>query len=485
MSDFAPARRSLIMAIPAVLLAAGASARAIGAAYEVDRFGARGDGRSKDTASIQKAIDACSRAGGGTVRLSPGGRYLCGTLVLKDCVTLEICQGATLLASTDRADYGDAGGLIFAINAQDVAVTGRGTIEGQGSMPAWFPTLVEGAYEVPAPFIGRWNPLEMPAAMAKPGRPRMIVMVGCRRLQLTDFRIHDAPTWTVHTIGCEDVLIDGITIDNNLLVPNCDGIDIDRCRRVRVANCAIRAGDDCLVLKTSRNFTSYGDCEEVTIANCTLESSSAGIKLEPEGPGRIARVVIAGCTISRSNRGVALLQRDGATVEDVIMSDLTITTRRHHPMWWGAAEAVHVSNLPRQAGMTAGTVRGIRFENLICRGEGGLFVRGWDGSTTRDISFSGVDLTLEKTSRYAADTFDVRPTSVTQGTYKARIAAVYAEEVENLKLHDIAVQWSKPVPSYYGAALATRCVVGLQVDNFTGGAADPSKPAMERAECGR
>ena len=473
-------------AIPAGLLAAGASARAVGAAYDVDRFGARGDGQAKDTTSIQKAIDACARAGGGTVRLSPGGRYLSGTLFLKDHVTLEIGQGATLLASTDRVDYGEAGGLIFALNAQDVAVTGRGTIEGQGSTSAWFPTLVEGTYAVPAPFIGRWNPLEeLPAAMTNPGRPRMIVLVGCRRVQLTDFRIQDAPTWTIHTIGCEDVLIDGITIDNNLLVPNCDGIDIDRCRRVRVANCAIRAGDDCLILKTSRNFTSYGNCEEVTIANCTLESSSAGIKLEPEGLGRIARVVIAGCTISRSNRGVALLQRDGATVEDVIMSDLTITTRRHHPMWWGAAEAVHVSNMPRQVGMAPGTVRGIRFENLSCRGEGGLFVRGWKGSTTRDISFSGVDVTLEKTSRYAADTSDVRPTSITLGTYKAQIAAVYAEDVENLKLRDVAVHWSKPVPSNYGAALATRCVVGLQLDKFTGSAADPSKPTTQREGCWR
>lgn len=474
-------RRTLLSALPGnFLLAGSAGARGRTRVYVVDRFGARGDGSTDDTVAIQRAIDECARAGGGVVQLLPGGRYLSSTLVLKDHVTFDIAEGATLVASTVRESYREKGCLLFAERAEDIAITGRGTIEGQGSRGTYFPTLVEGAYSVPAPFLGYWNPLEaFPGTYAATGRPRMIILVACRRVRLADFRIHDAPTWTIHPIGCEDLLIDGITIDNSLLVPNCDGIDVDRCRGVRIANCAIRAGDDCLVIKTSRNFAMFGNCEDVTISNCTLESSSAGIKIEPEGAGTIRNIIVSGCTISRSNRGVSVLQRDGALIEDVLLSSLTITTRRHHPMWWGAGEAVHLSNLPRRPSMPPGTVRALRIENLTCRGEGGLFVRGWPGSQTSDISFSGVELTLEKTTPYAADTYDIRPTELTGGLYKSRIAAVFARDASNLSFRDVAIQWSGQVPSYFGAVLHAEHVTGLTLENVTGVAAHPGTPAIE------
>lgn len=477
MSITTPTRRALLAALPGAL-AGAAVAKGDERSYPVDRYGARGNGVADDTAAIQRAVDACHRDGGGVVRLSPGGRYLSGTVVLKDRVTLDIAGGATLVATTRREAYRDKGCLIFAERAEDVAVTGRGVIEGQGTSGAWFPTLAEGAYAVPDAFLGYWNPLdEFPGAYAENGRPRMIIMVACRRVLLTQFRIHDAPTWTIHPIGCEDLLIDGITIDNSLVVPNCDGIDVDRCRRVRIANCAIRAGDDCLVVKTSRNFAAFGNSEEITIANCTLESSSAGIKIEPEGQGVLRGIVVSGCTISRSNRGVAVLQRDGAVVEDVLVSDLTITTRRHHPMWWGAAEAVNLSNLPRRASVAPGVIRSVRFQNLTCRGEGGLYVRGWPGSRTEDISFSGVELTLEKTGAYPADAYDIRPTELTEGLYRARIAAIYARDVADLTLRDVAVHWGGAAPASFGAALQAERVDGLTTDNVTGAAAHPGERA--------
>lgn len=480
MSDTAVGRRTLLGSFAGTLLVAPGMSRQRRSHYPVDAFGARGDGATDDTRAIQRAVDACARDGGGVVGLLPGGRYLSSTIVLKDHVTFDIAGGATLLASGVREAYREQGCLLFAENAENIAVTGRGTIEGQGSSMAWFPTLVEGNYTVPAPFLGHWNPLEQfPGVYSPTGRPRMILLVGCRRVELADFRINDAPTWTVHLIGCEDLLIQGVTIDNSLIVPNCDGIDVDRCRRVRVSDCAIRAGDDCIVLKTSRNTTRFGDCEDVTISNCTLESSSAGIKIEPEGAGVIRSVIATGCTISRSNRGVALLQRDGALVEDLTFSSFTITTRRHHPMWWGAAEALHVSNLPRRSSMPAGTVRSIRFENILCRGEGGLFVRGWPGSRTADISFSGVDVTMEKTTQYPADTYDIRPTELTNGLIGSPVSAIYARDAAELTFRDVQVRWSGSAPSSFGAALHAERIAGLTLDRFTGEAAHAGQRAIE------
>ncbi len=120
--------------------------------------------------------------------------------------------------------------------------------------------------------------------------------------------------------------VEGISILNDLRGPNCDGIDVDHCRRVRIANYNIQAGDDCIILKTSRNFTRYGPCEDITVTGCTLTSSSAGIKIEPEGPETIRNATITSCVISHSNRGVCLLNRDGALIEDLVFSDLVITT---------------------------------------------------------------------------------------------------------------------------------------------------------------
>ena len=469
-------RRSLLAAVPAMLAAPVLAERT--SDFPVERYGAFGDGRRDDTAAIQRAIDACARQGGGTVRLAAGRRYLSATIILKDFVTLDIAGGATLVASTNREAYRDKGALIFAQDARGVSITGRGTIDGQGTDTVWFPTLVEGSYPVPDAFLGYWNPLdEFPGAYAENGRPRMILLVACRNVRLADIRIQDAPTWTIHPVGCEDLLIEGLTIDNNLLIPNCDGIDIDRCRRVRITGCAIRAGDDCLIVKTSRNFHRFGDCEEIAITNCTLESSSAGFKIEPEGPGTLRNITISNCTVSRSNRGIAVFQRDGATIEDLLFSNLTISTRRHHPMWWGAGEAVNVTNLPRRRSMAPGTVRGVRFDNLVCRGEGGLYVRGWPGSTTRDIAFRGVRVAIEKTSPYPADTYDIRPTELMDGLYKSRIAAVYLQDVADVTLDDVDVEWAPGLPRTFGAALDARHVDGLALTGFRGVAAEAGMPA--------
>lgn len=467
-------RREMLALTPASLLLA---ATPLDGALSPDAFGARGNGRTDDTAAVQRAIDAAARAGGGRVRLTPGRRYRTGTIELKSGVTLDVAGGATLLATTDRAAYRTRGALIYAEGAQDIAVVGTGTIEGNGT--AWFPTLVEGAYDVPDAFLGYWNPLdEFPGDFAPTGRPRMMLLVDCRRVRLRDVRFHDAPTWTIHPVGCEDVSIVGITIDNSLLVPNCDGIDIDRCRRVRIADCAITAGDDCVVVKTSRNFRRFGDCTDVTVSNCTLRSSSAGVKIEPEGLGTVGQITVTGCTITDSNRGIAMFQRDGATVEDVIVADCVITTRQHHPMWWGAAEAVNVSNLPRRADMAAGTIRNVLFTQLLCRGEAGLFVHGWPGSPLADVTFSDVQVSIERRGGLPGGQFDLRPTDVTPALVKHAIPGVYARYAQRLRLRDVDVRFAAGLPDYYGAAIEVEAVENLVLDGVTGDAAKSGAPAL-------
>lgn len=450
------------------------AARSHGELFDVLRFGASGDGRTTDTGAIQRAIDACALQGGGVVTLRSGRTFVSGTIVLKPHVELHIENGSTLKASGDRDDFRALGSLIFAKDAENIAISGNGKID--GNFHAFLKDRVEGGYKVVQPFLGPYDPLYGPDHRDPPdGRPRMVLLIACKGSQLRDFTIVDSPTWTIHPIGCENLDISNVTIRNDLSVPNCDGIDIDHCRNVRIASCDIQAGDDCLVLKTSRNFSQFGPCENIAVSNCILTSTSAGIKVEPEGEDAIRMAVFSGCTISNSGRGVAVLNRDGALIEHLIFSDMTISTELKAAMWWGAAEPVQITNLPRSRETKGGTVRDLQFNNLTCQGESGIYIRGWEGWPTERIGFTNVNLTVQKTSKTIGGYYDLRPGDVAGGIDRHLIAGIYCKQVQDLTLQNVTIDWEKPMPAYYGSALEACDVRNLACDHFRGRSAHPEQ----------
>ncbi len=458
----------------------GAHASTSGPLYSPLDFGAKGDGRTLDTAALQQAIDHCAAAGGGTVLLPPGHTFLSGTLVLKANVDFHLAPGSTLLASPNRDHFRELGSLLFARDAEDIHISGTGLID--GNFAAFFPPKGPDGYPVPQPFLGPYDPL-YPASNRNPpdGRPRMILLVNCRRTLLEHFTIRHSPTWTIHPIGCDGLHIEGINILNDLDVPNCDGIDVDHCRDVRISNCNIVAGDDCLILKASRNFGQYGPCEGITITNCTLESSSAGIKIEAEGPFPVRSATISNCSIVRSNRGISFLNRDGATVEDLLFTDMVIETKMRPMMWWGSGEAIALSSVPRQAGGPAGLVRDIGFNNILCRGESGIYLRGSKDAPLRDLVFNNVQLTLEKTSSIPGGFYDMRPGDSfgATGLDRRDIAGLFAAQVDGLSLRGVAVNWGEHRPAYFGSAVELHQCENVLLDDVTGAAAQPGKaPAI-------
>lgn len=226
-------------------------------------------------AEIQHAIDAAAAAGGGRVVVEPGV-YPIGTLRLKSHVELHIEEGAILLGSTNRADYaefpkdvcqispGNAEcALVMAWDADDVAITGKGTIDGQGT-----------AFHDRRPPRGHWP-------KPKSGfRPHMIQFVRCNGVRIEGVTFKDSPQWTMFIRLCEDVVVDGIRIDGNLQIINNDGIDFDSCRRVRVGNSSFKTGDDCIILRAMRERQDeHVVCEDIVVSNCVLNSTCQAIRM--------------------------------------------------------------------------------------------------------------------------------------------------------------------------------------------------------------
>ena len=262
------------------------------------------------SARIQQAMDTCSAAGGGRVVLGPGS-YRCGTLFLRDNVTLHLEAGASILGSPNLADYpapetsfvdavGDIRGraLILAERVSNVALTGEGLIDGNG-----------GAFLQNAP--------------EHKSRPFLVRLVHARGVTLSGLQLRASAAWTVHLLDCEDVLVERLLIDSRVN-ENTDGIDIDSSRRVTVRHCKIFTDDDAVCLKATRREA----CEDVHVHGCELSTECGAIKLGTESYGDMRRVKIHDCHIRyAATCAIKVLTSDGAFIEDVdirnIQADLT------------------------------------------------------------------------------------------------------------------------------------------------------------------
>ena len=244
--------------------------------YCISDFGAIGDGETKNTQEIQSAIDTCSVDGGGKV-VVPQGIFVTGTIVLKDNVELHLLNGATLLGSPDREDYDgslnlehdigypfeNAGKehLILAISAKNIALSGRGCIDGNAGA---FLNLSPDAESV----FTEWRP------------GQMVVFCGCENVTIRDLSFRNAPYWTIRPWACTSVIINGIRIDNNLRIPNGDGVDIDACKDVIVTGCIINAADDCITLRAcSLIGLPREDCENIVVSDCVLSTDCSGVRV--------------------------------------------------------------------------------------------------------------------------------------------------------------------------------------------------------------
>ena len=386
--------------------------------YDVTTAGAVGDGKTDDAQAIQRMIDRCSAEGGGRVLLPRNHIFMAGPLELKSNVELYLEATATLKAHPDESIYhlsafgkneGEGMLWLYANDAENISITGKGTIHGNGI--AFMGAELEDSYELKPLADQTFDP-----------RPHVLTLTNVRNLSIRDVTIKEGAYWTVHLIGCNEAVIDGINLLNNLKIRNGDGIDIDHSKNVRIANCHITSGDDCICLKNRREFEQYGSCHDITVTNCVMSSRSCAIKIGSENMDSIYNVVFDNCIITGSNRGLGIQNRDEGTVTDVVFSNIQLDCRLWSDVWWGKAEPIYVTSYPRANGNhkdanwrfpkgqiegKCGEVSRIYFNNITATSENGCFVGGDVVGKVKDIYFNNVRVNLKKAE--GAVVMDKRP----------------------------------------------------------------------------
>jgi len=428
---------------------AGAESPATQGTFDVRNYGAVGDAKTLDTKAIQAAIDACHKSGGGKVYLG-GGTFLSGTIFLKSNVTLYVESGAVLLGSPELKDYPDKRpefrsrteaysirSLIYAEKQENVAITGRGTIDGQG-----------------AKFLGQ------PKYRVKPFVCRFIQ---CKGVMTKNVTMRNSAMWMHLHLACDDVLVDGVTFDN--WVNNCNNcLTMDGCHNVRVANCNFSSSDDCFELKS----TSMRPCKNVTVTNCIFNSSCNGFKLGTESNGGFENIAISNCTIYDTRlAGIALELVDGGTFDRVSVSDIVMKNV-------GGAIFIRLGNRARKfkndmekPGM--GTMKNISISNVQATGVGGwssdcisgkvycytkpispktgLSITGLPGHPIENVSLTNIRLrfagggTLEDADREIPELPEKYPETDMFGVLPAY--GFFVRHVKNVRLHNLDLGFEK------------------------------------------
>jgi polygalacturonase len=477
------------------------------ASFNVRDFGATGDGKTLDTAAINRAIEAAAQAGGGTV-VFPAGTYASYSIRLQSNVGLYLGHGTTLLAA-DPPPEGEPGGydppepndsnkyqdfghthwhnsLIWGENLENISITGPGKIFGRGlsrgrgrkdplpgepRLPI-VPSDTNVVVSADRPF-GYPNPREqLPAGVGN----KAIALKNCRHVWLRDFTIFHGGHFGVLASGCDDLRIDNLTIDTNR-----DGINLDCCRNTTVSNCRINSpNDDGLCPKSSYGLGEKRITENLTIVNCqlsgfdegtlldgTMKPSRSGtgrIKFGTESNGGFRNITIANCTF-RHCRGLALEMVDGGILENVNVSNLTLMDVVHYPIF------IRLGARNRgPEGSTTGTLRNVFLSNILATGidaMAGVEIMGVPGHPVEGVRLQNLRL-LFKGGGTDEDARRVPPELETGYPEPSRFGAMpayglFARHVRDLEIANFRVGFETE-----DRRPAVMCVDvdGLEIDNF-------------------
>lgn len=435
-------------------------------AANVRDWGARGDGCAPETRALQAALDACSAGGGGTVFV-PAGCYVTGALALHSDITLYLDAGAVLLGSEDPADYPVSPGrwegaeqlvhapLIGGRDLRNVAIAGRGTIDGRGAY--WWRAFQAGTLRHP--------------------RPRLIAFDRCTNVLVEGITAVNSPAWTIHPVHCDNVTVTRVTVVNPPDSPNTDGINPDSCRGVRISDCYVSAGDDCIAIKSGARPADQASapCRDIAITNCTLARGHGGIVIGSETSGGVSNVVISNCVFTGTDRGIRLKSRRGrgGVVEDIRISNVVMTgvmcplaVNLYYACGaWG--DPVVADRHPRLIDAGTPRFRRIHLSQVTARDVrvAAGFLHGLAEMPLEDVTLDDVAVSM------AAEATPDYP-EMADGLEPMQRAGFYAGNVRGLRLHRVEVTGQD------GSALCVADAAGLEISASTFAAPSSGGPAV-------
>jgi hypothetical protein len=271
-------------------------------------------------------------------------------------------------------------------------------------------------------------------------------------------------------------VVNAVRVRSDVRVPNSDGIDIDRCRRVRISDCDIECGDDAISVKTCDEFSEYGSCEDVTVTGCTLSTRSSALVVGVDVSGTIRNVVFSSCVVRQSHRGLSVSAGTGGDIENVLFSDIVVRAQLFSPRWWGSGEAVMVRSAPWHGDV--GQIRHIRFRNVLAHSESGVLIFGAAAGLVDDIVLDGVRVELERWTRWP-DRRDLRPYLHGGGPFATTNPGIHVERAGRVVLRDCEIVFSGERRGGFGSAVARADSPGLVIENLIGDAARPDLPRID------
>lgn len=441
-----------MMLLPLYLMAANTTS-----VYNVKYYGAKGDGKALDHVAINKAIEAANKVGGGQVVL-PAGIYLCGSIRLKSNVDLHLMAGAKILAAHaemkayDESEkwagpqYQDGGhtffhnSLIWAERADNISITGRGTIDGLGLTKK----DTEKAGNVQGGSIGTGD--------------KAIALKLCRNVLIRDITIFRGGHFAIIVTGCEIGTIDNVSIDTNR-----DGIDIDCCKYFTVSNTKVNTpNDDAIVLKSSYALKKPVPCEHILITNCIVTGYKLGtfldgtyvpekvnwvcgrIKLGTESNGGYRNITISNCTCMWSS-GLAFEEVDQGRMENIVVSNISLSHVHHYPIYIttgcrnrGPKERTDVSS-----------ARDIYINNVIaddCDSLAGIIITGMEGYPIRNVSLSNIRIQYRGGGKKVSKPYREQGTNYPEPRWAGPTPAygLYAHHADGIRLQNVEFELMRP-----------------------------------------